>query len=84
MALLKYHFFHSLGYFGNSDKIEPKAYLSSSKKIRKLTKIDLELLKYHYSYGICKGIGLKAFEEQHRRNKANLKKNPNSIQYILH
>ena len=61
MVLLKYYFFLSLGYFSNSNQVEPKAYLSTSRKIRKLTPIDLELLKYHYSYGICKGTDLATF-----------------------
>ena len=42
-----------------------------------LTEKDMELLKYHYSYGICKGTTRKIFEEQHKRAKDAIK-NKNS------
>ncbi|HIB37302.1 hypothetical protein [Mesonia sp.] len=84
MVLLKYYFFLSLGYFSYSNQITPKAYLSSSREISKLTEIDLEILKYHYSYGICKGTDLETFEYQHRKMKESLKENPNNKLYFSH
>jgi hypothetical protein len=51
-------------------------------KKRSLKK-DLEILKYHYSYGICKGTNLETFEKNHSDAKAALKKG-NSKFYFLH
>jgi len=82
IALLKYYFFNSLGHFSYSDKVEPKSYLSKSNKLRELTEIDLEILKYHYSYGSFKRVDLKTFEEHHKKMKMQLEKNSN--QFILH
>jgi hypothetical protein len=37
-------------------------------------KKDLEILKYHYSYGICKGTDLIVFEKKIIRMPRNLKR----------
>lgn len=75
IELAKNYFFRSLGYFSSTRLLDKEALLSykyaSNKKI---TEIDLEILKYHYSYGICKFTDLKTFEENHKRAKATLKK----------
>lgn len=84
LDLLKYHFFKSLGYFYFSPEIPCKSYLSGCPVKRKLTTEDLEILKYHYSYGMCKGINMESFEEIHRNSRASLKKHPNAKIYLVH
>ncbi|MDT0675948.1 hypothetical protein [Autumnicola musiva] len=84
IAHLKFQFFKILGRFYSSSNLDCKSYLSNCKTIRKLTTIDQEILKYHYSYGICKGVNLKDFEELHARNKALLKEHPNAQIYVVH
>lgn len=82
--LLTYHFFHSLGYFRRSDTITCESYLSRCKDRRKLTQIDREVLKYHYSYGICKGVKLDTFEEMHEKMQNTLLTDPNAKIYVVH
>jgi hypothetical protein len=36
--------------------------------------MDFEIIKYQYSYGICKSTNLKTFEENHKRAIELLKK----------
>ena len=70
----KLNFYLSMGYFSSSKRIPKNSLLSyfpSTKK--KFSKIDLEILKYHYSYGICKFTNLETFEENHRRAKKVIK-----------
>jgi hypothetical protein len=43
----------------------------------------LEIIKYHYSYGICKGTNLETFENQHKKAKALLKETGHKL-YFLH
>ena len=65
---IKELFFGTLGWFNLSDELDCENYSSNCYSDTKhLTKIDLEILKYHYSYGICKGTRLKTFEAQHNR-----------------
>jgi hypothetical protein len=67
---LKDYFFRSLGRFKLSNKFLCESYFSDCySDHKKLSSFDFELLKYHYSYGICKGTTLKIFEEQHKRSK---------------
>lgn len=84
LDLLKYHFFKALGYFYFSPEIPCKGYLSGCRVKRKLIPEDLEILKYHYSYGMCKGINLNSFEEIHRNSKASLREHPNAKIYLVH
>jgi len=84
LVQLKFFFFRSLGYFFDSPQITCKGYLSACPEIRKLTPMDLEILKYHYSYGICKGTDLKTFEKQHAKMKAILKDDPEAKVYFTH
>lgn len=84
LILLKYRFFQSLGYFSSSKQLACSNYFSACRSVRELSKTDLELLAYHYSYGICKGIDLNTFEKLHRENKEKLRENPNSEIYFMH
>jgi hypothetical protein len=49
--------------------------------LTKFGKKDLEILKYHYSYGICKGTDLIVFEKNHKDAKETLKGN-SKIEFI--
>ena len=84
IANLKFNFFRSLGYFGESSSRECRSYLSTCPMIRSLTSDDMEILKYHYSYGICKGTGRKEFEQTHARMKEILNTEQRSELYIVH
>lgn len=68
-------FLKTLGYF-NFTKLLPKDnyYSSYYSNTKQFTEKDLEILKYHYSYGICKGTDLDTFEENHLEAKEVLKK----------
>ena len=60
-------FFKSLGRFYESDRMSKGSVLFKKNTNRKsITKEDIEILKYHYSFGICKGTDLEKFEEQHK------------------
>jgi hypothetical protein len=55
---LKINFIRSLGYF-IPNYLDCTSYFSSCPSDKKeFGKKDLEILKYHYSYGICKGTDL--------------------------
>lgn len=71
----KRRFFESLGKFNYTMLLSKESLLSSLySNNKKLTNLDLEILKYHYSYGICKGTKLDKFEEQHGRAQKLLQK----------
>ncbi|WP_439152423.1 hypothetical protein [Winogradskyella sp.] len=71
---IKELFFGSLGWFTLSNELDCESYFANCYSDNKrLTILDIELLKYHYSYGICKGTRLKTFEEQHKACKDRLK-----------
>ena len=79
----KKDFFLSLGYFHKTVMLSCDSFLSEcNSEICELSKIDLEILKYHYSYGICKGIDLKAFEEQHEKAKELLKNTGQKLMFL--
>ncbi|MBT8245191.1 MAG: DUF2927 domain-containing protein [Winogradskyella sp.] len=64
---IKEQFIGSLGWFNLSDELSCTSYFSNCHSDNKrMTELDWELLKYHYSYGICKGTTKNIFEEQHR------------------
>ncbi|CAL67266.1 hypothetical protein [Christiangramia forsetii] len=84
LNLLKFHFFKSLGYFRSSKDLVCKSILSACRTLRELTERDLEILNYHYSYGVCKGETLKNFSEQTQRMQEVLDKDPNAKLYIMH
>lgn len=84
IANLKFHFLRSLGFFGESAFFEKESYFSNKNGIRSLTNLDMEILKYHYSYGVCKGINKKRFEEFHREIEELLQKLLNSKVMVTH
>ena len=76
-------FFKSLGRFYNSKRMSNKSILSKNNSNKKeISKLDLEILKYHYSFGICKGTDLKKFEEQHMKAKEIFKKTGRHMHFI--
>jgi hypothetical protein len=85
VSSLKLNFIRTLGYFYLEPNFtECTSYFSICPSIKKIfDKNDLEILKYHYSYGICKGTNLETFEKNHLEAKAALKKD-NSRFYFLH
>lgn len=77
---IKELFFGTLGRFKWQNELACEHYFSNCHSDEKhLTTLDLELLKYHYSYGICKGTSLLTFEEQHRRSKEVLTKDNTKV-----
>lgn len=76
-------FIKSLGYFKFIGDFDCDSYFSNCySPNKKLTPMDLELLKYHYSYGICKGTDLKTFDEQHARAQEVLQKTGQRMYFI--
>jgi hypothetical protein len=74
ISATKILFLKSLGHLNFTDLLPKESYLSSHySNTKEFTEKDLEILKYHYSYGICKGTDLKTFQEQHKRAKQVLK-----------
>lgn len=68
-------FIGTLGHFKFLDDFSCESYFSDCySKNKQLTNLDLQLLQYHYSYGICKGTNLSDFEEQHSKAKTALEK----------
>lgn len=82
--LLKYYFIKSLGHFKSSPKLDCESFLSFCRKLRELSKMDLELLKYHYSYGVCKGVNLETFDEQTKRMNNILERDPDAKLFVVH
>ena len=81
---LKEYFIKSLGHFKFINDFDCENYFSNCySPNKKLSELDLELLKYHYSYGICKGTDLETFENQHKRAKEILKQH-NQKMYFFH
>ncbi|MCB0435361.1 MAG: hypothetical protein KDD08_04785 [Mangrovimonas sp.] len=81
---LKKYFVQTLGYFTLLSDFSCESYFSNCySPEKKLTPLDIELLRYHYSYGICKGTTLETFEENHRHAKEVLKKS-NQKMYFFH
>jgi hypothetical protein len=73
-------FLNSLGMFNWSYRLPKEGYFSLKYyKNKEFTDLDLEILKYHYSYGICKGMTLKLFEQAHKNAKDYYKKTGKQI-----
>lgn len=80
---LKNLFFKSLGNFKLINEFECENYFADCHSENKeFSNLDLEILKYHYSYGICKGTDLFTFEEQHAKAKETLKKHNRKINFV--
>lgn len=67
-------FYRSLGHFSVSRLLPCESMFSSClRNNKKLLENDFELLKYHYSYGICKFTDLETFEKNHKKAREELK-----------
>lgn len=82
---IKALFIGSLGWFNLIDHLSCNSYFSNCySDDKQMTDLDWELLKYHYSYGICKGTKRQTFEEQHKSAKENLKKYGNHSTFMFY
>ncbi|HET8809876.1 MAG TPA: hypothetical protein VFM65_06365 [Flavobacteriaceae bacterium] len=80
---IKEMFFLSLGRFVQIDDFACESYFANCySKNKHLTPLDMELLKYHYSYGICKGTTREKFEKQHKMAKKILKNKHHKMMFI--
>lgn len=80
---MKRYFIQTLGHFKLLNEFNCSSYFSDCySKDKILSEFDLELLKYHYSYGICKGTDLNTFEENHKHAKETLKKHNHSMSFF--
>ena len=69
------NFYQTLGRFFTTEKVPCNSMFSICNRNNKvLSEYDLEIIKYHYSYGICKFTDLETFEENHKNAKKALKK----------
>jgi CRISPR/Cas system-associated endoribonuclease Cas2 len=74
-TLLVQNFYQTLGRFFTTSKVPKNSMLSNSNFVKKkLTKLDIEIISYHYSYGICKFTDLKTFEKNHKKAKEIIRK----------
>ncbi|GGF47816.1 hypothetical protein GCM10011339_40480 [Echinicola rosea] len=82
---LKKHFIRSLGYFFIHRDFDCSSYFSPCfDPIAKISESDIEIIQYHYSFGICKGTRLEDFEQSHKVAKELLLKNPNNPMRFVH
>lgn len=80
---LREFFIQSIGHFKLIDDFDCESYFSDCyAPDKKLTALDLEILSYHYSYGICKGTSLEIFEEQHKNAQEIYEKTGHLIRFI--
>lgn len=71
---MKRLFFQSLGYFQFNTELDCSNYFSGCyDENSEISELDIALLKYHYSYGICKGTDYDTFMMQHKKTKEALK-----------
>lgn len=78
-------FIKTLGRFEFTNLIDCSNYFSNcDTSSKKFSKLDYELLKYHYSYGICKGLDEESFDDFHARANEHKKKFPNIPYRISH
>ena len=83
--MIREHFIVTLGYFTLTDKIRCSNLLANCyDPTKSLSSLDKELIKYHYSYGICKGIELSTFNELHEKGKKHLKSKSPTVYRIMH
>ena len=74
-TILFQNFHQTLGRFFTTSKLPCNSVFSNCNSNKKeLTKLDFEIIKYHYSYGICKFTDLETFEENHQKAKEIIKK----------
>jgi hypothetical protein len=73
-TILLKSFYQTLGRFFTTSKLPCNSMFSSCNSNKKeLTSLDFEIIKYHYSYGICKFTDLETFEENHTHAKEAIK-----------
>lgn len=78
-------FIKALGHFEFTNLIDCSNYFSNcDTSTKKFSKLDYEILKYHYSYGICKGLDEESFDGFHTRANEHKKKFPNVPHNIRH
>lgn len=81
-AKLKEYFISNLGYFNKINDFSCESYFANCYSNNKeITPLDIELIQYHYSYGICKGTTLETFKDQHKRAKETLKSHNQVIRF---
>jgi hypothetical protein len=80
---IKELFVQSLGWFiMNPKEFDCNSYFSGCKHDNeKITAMDIQVLKYHYSYGICKGTDKALFEKQHEKAQEILKKYDSKVMF---
>ena len=77
------NFIKSLGHFNSTSKLPCLNIFSNCNSNKKqFTREDLEILKYHYSYGICKFTDLETFEENHKIAKETFSKTGRHLRFI--
>ena len=82
---LKELFVLSLGFFKQTDLLDCSYFFSSCySQNKKISSLDKEILKYHYSYGINKGIDEKTFDLVHKKAIEQKKINPDKPFTISH
>ncbi|WP_029037507.1 hypothetical protein [Salinimicrobium xinjiangense] len=81
---LKKRFFETLGYFKSILSNSCKSFLAACGIVKELSAEDLEILKYHYSYQNCIGIGIKEFETQHEYRRKRFAEHPYIVMFVSH
>ena len=83
--LIRENFIATLGYFTLTDKLKcENIFANCFAPDKSISSLDKELLKYHYSYGVCKGIDLETFNDLHKRANEQKKNNPRSVFQVVH
>tara|TARA_R110002049_G_scaffold82223_12_gene209337 strand:- start:2689 stop:3564 length:876 start_codon:yes stop_codon:yes gene_type:complete len=74
------NFYKTLGQFHNTSKVQCESVFSTCNSNEKqLTDFDFEIIRYQYSYGICKFTNLEDFEENHKIAKERISKGEKMI-----
>lgn len=81
---LKKRFFQTLGYFHDGSSFVCGSYLSNCWEVRGMSPKDLEILKYHYSFQNCYGIGFEEFECQQELRRKKFAEHPGILMYVSH
>lgn len=83
--LIRDYFITTLGYFTLTDKINcANLFANCYSPDKQLSPLDKEIIKYHYSYGICKGVDLETFEGLHKKAQEHKKSKTKTIFRVLH
>lgn len=76
-------FIRSLGQFYNTSKVPCESIFSSCPNDKlEFSDMDFKLLKYHYSYGICKRTDLETFEKNHKNAHETFIKTGKPLHFI--